>query len=200
VTPSRRVAESPSRRAAAFLDRDGTIIRDANYVRDPNDVVLLPGAAAAIRRLNDADVPVIIVTNQSGIARRLLTAADYELVRQRVDGLLAVEGARVAATYMCPHYPDITGPCDCRKPGLALYTQAIAEHGVDPARSLFTGDRWRDVAPARALHGLGVLLDVDSTPPADLERARREGFATARSLGEAVETFFTTLPPTGRSE
>ena len=193
-------AESPSRRAAAFLDRDGTIIRDASYVRDPADVDLLPGAADAIRRLNDAGIPVIIITNQSGIARGYLTKVDYELVRRRVEDLLAAEGARVAATYMCPHFPDITGPCECRKPGLGLYMQAIADHELDPTRSLFTGDRWRDVTPARALHGFGVLLDVASTPPADLDRARHEGFATARSLGDAVETFLKALPPVGRSE
>src|SRR5262249_3378003 len=73
---------------AAFIDRDGTIIRDASYVRDPNDVALLPGAAAAIRRLNERGIPVIVVTNQSGIARGYLTTADYELVRARLDALL----------------------------------------------------------------------------------------------------------------
>jgi D-glycero-D-manno-heptose 1,7-bisphosphate phosphatase len=190
-------------RAAAFLDRDGTIIRDASYVRDPHDVELLPGAAAAIRRLNDSLIPVIIVTNQSGIARGYLTAADYELVQRRLDDLLLAEGARVAATYMCPHHPDITGPCDCRKPALALYRQAIADHDLDPARSLFAGDRWRDVAPAAKLGGLGVLLDVESTPADDLERGRREGVPMARSLGEAVDAYFAslaTLPPVGASE
>jgi histidinol-phosphate phosphatase family protein len=186
-----------SGRAAAFLDRDGTIIRDANYVRDPGDVELLPGAAQAIRRLNGADVAVVIVTNQSGIARGYLTGEDYDKVCRRVVDLLAAEGAAVAATYMCPHYPGITGPCDCRKPGLALYRQAIAEHQLDPSRSLFAGDRWRDVAPSATLGGLGILLDVDSTPADDLERATREGFLTARSLAEAVERFLTILPPSG---
>jgi histidinol-phosphate phosphatase family protein len=189
-----------SPRPGAFLDRDGTIIRDANYVRDPDDVVLLPDAADAIRRLNAARVPVVIVTNQSGIARGLLSTGDYELVCRRVEALLAAEGARVDATYMCPHYPDITGPCECRKPGLALYRQAIAEHDLDPTRSLFAGDRWRDVAPATALGGMGVLLDVASTPPADLERGRREGFKTAHSLRDAVELYLATLPPSAAAQ
>src|SRR4051812_39158946 len=100
---------------AAFLDRDGTIIRDANYVRDPLDVELLPGAVDAIRRLNDARVPVVVVTNQSGIARGLLDHDDYEAVRARIDSLLAEGGATITATYMCPHHPDIDGQCDCRK-------------------------------------------------------------------------------------
>jgi histidinol-phosphate phosphatase family protein len=184
-----------NRRPAAFLDRDGTIIRDANYVRDPKDVELLPGAADAIHRLNARDVAVVVVTNQSGIARGWLTADDYALVRARVEELLAAAGAHIDATYMCPHHPDIDGPCDCRKPGIALYSQAIAEHGLDPDQSLFVGDRWRDVAPAALLGGLGLLLDVASTPPADLERARAENIPIVSSLGDAVDEFLRTLPP-----
>ena len=179
---------------AAFLDRDGTIIRDASYVRDPADVELLPGAAHAIRLLNDRDIAVIVVTNQSGIARGLLDTNDYELVRARTNDLVAAEGGRIDATYMCPHYPPITGPCDCRKPGLLLYQQAIAEHGLDPRRSLFVGDRWRDVAPAAVLGGRAILLDVDSTPVEDRERARRESIETAHSLGDAVQRFLAALP------
>lgn len=184
-----------SGRQAAFVDRDGTIIRDANFVRDPNDVELLPGAAASVKSLNDAGIAVIVVTNQSGIARGYLTAADYELVRRRLDDLLAAEGARIDQTYMCPHLPEITGPCDCRKPGTALYAQAIAEHGLDGKRSLFVGDRYRDVAPAAKFGGLGILLDVASTPADDLVRAQRDGIRTARSLGDAIDQFRIALPP-----
>lgn len=179
---------------AAFLDRDGTIIRDAAYVRDPRDVELLPGAADAIKRLNDRGIRVIVITNQSGIARGYLDAADYEQVRARLDERLAEHGARIDATYMCPHHPDITGPCDCRKPGLALYQQAIVEHRIDASRSLFTGDRWRDVGPAASFGGLGILLDVDSTPAEDGERGRRESIETATSLAQAVDRFLETLP------
>src|SRR5262249_36765011 len=119
---SHRVAMTA--RAAAFLDRDGTIIRDASYVRDPADVALLPRAADAIRRLNAARIPVIVVTNQSGISRGLLTRDDYERVRRRIDALLSAKGARIDATYVCPHFPEITGACECRKPGLKLYRDA----------------------------------------------------------------------------
>lgn len=181
-------------RIAAFLDRDGTIIRDASYVRDPKDVVLLPGAASAIRALNERGVAVIVVTNQSGIARGLLNADDYARVLARTNELVVAGGGRVDATYMCPHYPDITGPCECRKPGLLLYKQAIAEHDLDPRRSLFVGDRWRDVAPTASLGGRGILLDVESTPPEDRERAQREHIETAHSLDEAVTRFLAALP------
>lgn len=183
-----------SGRIAAFLDRDGTIIRDANYPRDPKDVELLPGAAAAIRRLNDADIAVIIVTNQSGIARRLLSEADYDAVRARIDELLALENAHITATFMCPHHPDVTGECDCRKPGLGMYRAAIAAYAIDPARSVFIGDRHRDVSAAAALGGRAFLLDVNSTTAEDRDRAKRESIPTAASLGEAVDRFLSALP------
>ena len=193
-----------SRRPAAFLDRDGTIIRDAMFVSGPDTVELLPGSAEAIRRLNERGVAVIVVTNQSGIARGLLGLADYEAVRKRLDVLLASESlpgsrvpgepagrpaARIDASYMCPHHPDVSGPCDCRKPGLALYRQAIAEHGLDVTHSVFIGDRWRDVAPASVLGGLPILLDVESTPDEDRARAVVESIATAASLADAVDRF-----------
>ena len=181
-------------RPAAFVDRDGTIIRDASYVRDPADVELLPGAADAIRRLGERGVAVVVITNQSGIARGWLTVADYESVRARLNELLRVAGATVDASYMCPHHPDVSGPCDCRKPGLALYRQAIAEHGLDAAQSLFVGDRWRDVAPASTLGGRAILLDVASTPLEDRARAASEHIETARTLGEAVDRFLAALP------
>jgi histidinol-phosphate phosphatase family protein len=181
-------------RPAAFIDRDGTIIRDAAYVRDPADVELLPGVAGAIRRLNDEGVPVIVVTNQSGIARGLLTTDDYECVRRRIDALLGAENAHIDATYVCPHFPELSGPCDCRKPGLKLYRDAMAEHQIDATRSLFVGDRWRDVAPAGALGGRAIMLDVSSTPDEDRDRARDEHIPTAPSLADAVDEFLAMLP------
>jgi histidinol-phosphate phosphatase family protein len=187
---------SPLLGRAAFLDRDGTIIHDANYIRDPDDVVLLPGAAAAIARLNRAGVKVVVVTNQSGIARGSLTTADYEAVRRRLDDLLARENARIDATYACPHFPEISGPCDCRKPGVKLFRDAIADLGLDASRSVFIGDRWRDVAPAATLGagGRAILLDAASTPPIERERALAEGLTIAGSLGDAVDQFLGALP------
>jgi histidinol-phosphate phosphatase family protein len=186
------------RSVGAFLDRDGTIIHDANYIRDPDNVALLPGAAAAIARLNRAGVIVVVVTNQSGIARGWLSTGDYDSVRRRIDDLLAREDARIDATYVCPHFPEITGPCDCRKPALKLFRDAIADYGIDPGASLFIGDRWRDVAPATALGGRPIFLDVGSSPPADRQRVRAEGLEVAHSLGEAVDRFLDALPaPSG---
>jgi D-glycero-D-manno-heptose 1,7-bisphosphate phosphatase len=191
---------SASRQPAAFLDRDGTIIRDTVYIRDPDDVELLPGAAAAIRRLNEASVTVVVVTNQSGIGRGLLSPDEYEAVRARIDATLASHGARVEATYMCPHSPDTPGGCDCRKPGLGMYRRAIADYDLDAKRSLFVGDRWRDVAPSTAFGGFGVLLDMASTPDDDFERASQAGVGIAASLADAVDRYLDALPALGHRQ
>ena len=179
---------TPPNRPAAFLDRDGTIMRDMHYPRDPDLVVLVPGAAAAMRRLAELDIPVVVVTNQSGIAQGKVQPAEYEAVRDRLDALLAAEGVRVAGHYFCPHHPDFTGPCECRKPGTLLYRNAALEHGLDVRRSLFAGDRWRDVEPALTLGGFGVLVPSEATPAPDRERAAREAVVVP-TLEEAVESF-----------
>jgi histidinol-phosphate phosphatase family protein len=180
-------AAGHSLRRAVFLDRDGTIIRDTEYLRDPDQVELLPGAAQAIKRLNDAGWPVIVVTNQSGIARGLLTEQDYERVRMRVDKAIAeAAGAKIDATYHCPHHPDLTGRCDCRKPGVKLYNDAAREHDLDLQASWYVGDRIRDVAPADTFGGQSVMLIVESTPDAD--RAAAANRRTAASLADAVDT------------
>jgi D-glycero-D-manno-heptose 1,7-bisphosphate phosphatase len=175
-------------RPAVFLDRDGTVIEDAHHIGRPEEVRLLPGAAAAIARLNAARVPVVIISNQSGIARGMFTTADYDRVRDRVEALLAAEDARLDASYICPHYPPVSGPCDCRKPGTLLHRQAAAALGLDPARSAFIGDRWRDIAPALAFGGRGILVPSPETPAAEREQAQRDA-EVAGSLSEAVGRF-----------
>jgi histidinol-phosphate phosphatase family protein len=151
-------------------------------------VKLIPGATDAVKRLNEAGVVVVVVTNQSGIARGLLTEDDYARVEERVKLVFTEAGARLDATYHCPHHPAITGACDCRKPALGMYEQARDEMGLDPARSLFVGDRWRDVEPGIALGGRAFLVTSPTTPHDDLMRAERDA-ETAATLGEAVERY-----------
>jgi D-glycero-D-manno-heptose 1,7-bisphosphate phosphatase len=178
----------PERRPAAFLDRDGTLIEDRHYLASPDGVVLLPGAAAAVRRLNARGVAAIVITNQSGIAQGLLSEAQYASTRRRLDELLEAEHARLDAHFHCPHHPDVSGPCSCRKPGTKLYEDAAAQLHLDLTSSLFVGDRWRDVAPALALGGRGVLVPSAATPAADVERARAEAECAA-TLAEALDRF-----------
>ena len=161
-------------RPAIFFDRDGTLIRDVGYIRHAEDVELVPQAVNAVRRMNYQLWPVIVVTNQSGIARGLLTEDDYERARARLDDLVQERGAYITAQYHCPHHPDYTGPCECRKPGTALFEQAILEHAINPALSVFVGDRWRDILPARHYGARGVLVPNEGTPPQEVERARAE--------------------------
>jgi D-glycero-D-manno-heptose 1,7-bisphosphate phosphatase len=176
-------------RRAAFVDRDGTIIEDVDYISRPDDVRLRPGAAEAIATLNARDVPVVVITNQSGIAQGRFSVEDYERVRDRIDEVLAEHGARIDATYYCPHYPADSGECGCRKPGTLLFDEAIADLDIDAASSLFAGDRLRDVIPAKTYGGIAFLLRASSTPAADLATAEEIGLEVVDSLLEAVQRF-----------
>ncbi|MGH7579539.1 MAG: D-glycero-alpha-D-manno-heptose-1,7-bisphosphate 7-phosphatase [Gemmatimonadales bacterium] len=181
-----------SERSAVFLDRDGSIIEDTGYVAAPDAVRLLPGAADAIARLNQAGVPAVVVTNQSGIARGLLDEAAYLATARRLDRLLAAAGARLDAHYHCPHHPDYTGPCECRKPGPLLYRRAAADYGLHLASSWWVGDRLRDVLPAERFNGQGVLLG--ETSPDDLSTHAAGRFLLARDLAAAVDLVLQPLP------
>jgi D-glycero-D-manno-heptose 1,7-bisphosphate phosphatase len=173
-------------RPAVFLDRDGTLIEDTGFVADPAAVRLLPGAAQAVGRLARAGFPAVVVTNQSGIARGLLTESQYRATEVRVDHLLAEHGTAVAAHYFCPHHPDLTGPCDCRKPGTLLYRRAADALGLDLGRSWWVGDRVRDIAAATAFGGRGILVRTGSGE-SEAETALAQGFATAEDLAAAAD-------------
>lgn len=148
------------RYSAAFLDRDGTIIRDTGYLSDPGGVELLEGAAEAIRLLNARAIPVIVVTNQSGIGRGYYSQADFEAVQREFDRQLAMLDAAVEAVYFCPHDPEGGTECDCRKPGLGMYREAAERFGIALENALYVGDRPRDVLPALRTGGTGVLVEV----------------------------------------
>ena len=181
-------------RPAAFLDRDGTIIEDVSYIARPDQVQLRPTAAEAIALLNEHDVAVVAITNQSGIARGMFTVADYNAVRERTAQVLAAHGARIDASYYCPHYEAVSGPCDCRKPGRQLFDQAIADLDLAPTTSMFAGDRARDVLPARTFGGTAFLVPAPSTPPGEIEESVRAGATVAESLLDAVQQFLALFP------
>jgi len=178
-------ADSPRPRPAVFLDRDGTLVDDPGFLRDPAAVSLLPGAAAAIGRLNAAGFVVVVVTNQSGIAQGFITAAEYAAVERRVGQLVAQEGGRIDRTYHCPHYPAVGGPCGCRKPGTLLYRQAVADFGVDASASWGVGDRLSDLLPVRELGGRGILVRT-GTGREHAAAAAESGFEVADDLAAAA--------------
>jgi D-glycero-D-manno-heptose 1,7-bisphosphate phosphatase len=173
-------------RRAVFLDRDGTIIEDVGYPRDPEQVRLLPGAARAIQRLNAKGFVPLVVTNQSGIARGILSEEDYRRAERRLDELLAPFGARIEGHYFCPHHPELSGPCECRKPGTLLYRQASREFDIDLEQSWWVGDRMRDVEPAQAFGARGILV-LTETGHQEESPASTSMLFTASDLAQAVE-------------
>ena len=148
---------------AVFLDRDGTLIEEVNYLDRIERVAFFPWSVDAVRVLNRAGFRVIVVSNQSGVARGLFTEATVNTVHRHIESRLAEGGAHVDAYYYCPHHPEGTVDgyrkrCDCRKPGRGLVDRAVAEFGIDPTRSFVVGDRWLDVGLAHAVGARGVLV------------------------------------------
>lgn len=171
------------RRGAVFLDRDGTLIDDRDYLADPGGVRLLPGAAAAVARLNAAGVPVVLVTNQSGIGRGFFGEDEYAAVHRRLVELLHAAEAHLDGEYHCPDAPD--GPqSGCRKPATGMFLRAAEELELDFETSWFVGDRMHDVVPARELGGTPLLV---RSRQSELEVARAGGVEIVDTLAEAIE-------------
>lgn len=133
-------------RPAVFVDRDDTLNKDCPYCRRPEDIVLLPTVAQGVKVLNEAGLPIVVVTNQSGIGRGLFTEADLAAMHAKLQGDLAAHGARIDAFYHCPHVPE--RGCPDRKPAPGMVLRAARDLGLDPRRSAVIGDRARDVEMA----------------------------------------------------
>jgi D-glycero-D-manno-heptose 1,7-bisphosphate phosphatase len=146
------------RRPAVFIDRDGTLISERSYLADPDGVKLIPGAVEALAALRAAGFALVTVTNQSGIALGLYRESDYHAVADRIAHELDEAGVPPDDVQYCPHHPDVTGPCDCRKPATGMYMRAAALLGLDPAASYYVGDKLTDVLPATTLGGRGILV------------------------------------------
>lgn len=160
---SARSEAFPGARPAVILDRDGTINEEVGYIGSPEHLHLIPGAAPALRRLQDAGFCLIIVTNQGGVARGYFDETALQRVNGHLLNLLAAEGVRVAGVYYCPHHPTEGSPpyrqaCACRKPGGGMVRRAAEEHGLDLARSFVIGDHLSDVLLGRGVGARTVLL------------------------------------------
>lgn len=130
---------------AAFFDRDGTINVDVHYLYRPEDLRFIDGMPEFIRKWNDLAYKVIVVTNQAGIARGYYTEQDMHKLHRYMNRKLTKYGAHIDAFYFCPHHPDITGPCHCRKPEPGMIEQAIRDFDLDPARCILFGDKPEDI-------------------------------------------------------
>jgi D-glycero-D-manno-heptose 1,7-bisphosphate phosphatase len=148
---------------AVFLDRDGTMIEDAGYLDAIERVVFFPWTVDAIRAFNRAGLAVVVVTNQSGIARGLFSESFVDETHAHIAARLEAGGAHVDAYYYCPHHPDgaverFVRRCECRKPARGLVDRAARDLGLDPARSYVVGDTWLDVQLGRAVGARAILV------------------------------------------
>ena len=180
-------------RWTVFLDRDGTINRKApegDYVRNPESLVLLDGAAAAIGRLRAAGARVVVVTNQRGVALGRMSLADLGAVNDRLGRELAAAGTEIDGIYSCPHDVD---SCDCRKPGPGLFLQAVDDHPqIDLGGSAVVGDSLADIQAGARFGMVTVLLG----PHANVRKAGLpRPDHVARKLEDAVDWLLSHRPP-----
>ena len=143
-------------RPAVFLDRDGTICEEMGYVNHLDRLQIFPYAAEAIRHLNEAQIPVVVITNQSGIARNIFPESLVHQIHKKMIAELASGGAWIDAIYFCPHRKE--DACECRKPIPGLLERAAREHGLDLPASWVVGDRYADVEMVHRVGGRGILV------------------------------------------
>ncbi len=161
-----------ARRRAAFLDRDGTLNVEVNYLHRVADLVLIPGVGPAVARLNQAGWAVVVITNQAGIARGFYDADAVATLHDAINARIADDGAHLDAVYFCPHHPEFSGACPCRKPAPGLLHTAARELNLDLKNSWLVGDTLGDLGAAAAAGCRSILV------------ATGHGHASAARLGE----------------
>jgi len=177
-----------------YLDRDGTLNFDPGYLNEPEQLRLLPGVGPAVARLNRAGFKTVVLSNQSGVARGLITQDQLEAIHQRLRELLAEDGAWLDGIFICPHHPD--EGCICRKPAPGLVHRALQELGVFPGNAIVIGDKATDVELARNVGALAVFVRSGSAPEEEQARMAARGLApdyVARDLTEAVRWILETV-------
>jgi len=171
-----------------FLDRDGTLNYDPGYLKVAAELKLLPGVGPALARLKGAGAKLVVVTNQSGVGRGILTLKDLEVIHARLQGLLEQEDAALDAIYFCPHHPD--DDCRCRKPNVGMVERAVSELQLDLRRSYLIGDHARDIQLAHRVGAKAILItttgvDAQAVDRLTIEQAMPD--TVAKSMAEAVD-------------
>lgn len=179
-------------RRAVFLDRDGTLNVDTGYISHPESVRLVPNAAEGARALSEAGYALVIVSNQSGIARGMMTTAQADAVDEKVLDLLRERGVHIEANYRCPHLPggqvaEFAVECDCRKPKPGMIAQAARDLGLDLAKSWTVGDGKRDVEAGLAAGTRAVLISDDEAQHVDGRIVRARDLLDAAHIITAKE-------------
>lgn len=151
------------RNKAIFLDRDGTIIEDRDYLSSPDEIKLLSGSAKAVKMINELGFKAVVVTNQSGVARGIFPEEQVEVIHRRLEELLRAKGARIDAFYYCPHHPTegkgrYRTECLCRKPETGMIDAAVRDFYLDPSQSYVIGDKLIDIELAQRAGAGGILV------------------------------------------
>jgi D-glycero-D-manno-heptose 1,7-bisphosphate phosphatase len=176
---------------AVFLDRDGVITEDPpHYAHRLDQLCLIPGSAQAIQRLNAHNFRVIVISNQSGVARGYYREEDVEIFNDGMKSLLAKEGAHVDANYYCPHHPDAIIErykidCDCRKPKPGMIRTAVQNHSLDIQNSFVVGDKWSDIEAGSAA-GCKTVLVLTGHGKGEFDKEHRSADYIATDLFDAV--------------
>ncbi|MDD2407968.1 MAG: D-glycero-beta-D-manno-heptose 1,7-bisphosphate 7-phosphatase [Tepidiphilus sp.] len=178
---------------AVFLDRDGVINEDRGYVHRWEDFSFLPGAIEALRQLQQKGYLLVVITNQSAVARGLCTEADVLALHERMRAFLRERGIELAGIYHCPHHPqgsvsDYAIACACRKPEPGMILRAAQAHGIDLSRSLLVGDKLSDLEAGRAAGIPSLYLVVP--PGQDKDLSPLPGVQRVSGLSEVVERMF----------
>jgi len=171
-----------------FLDRDGTLNYDPGFLKVAAELKLLSGVGPALARLKNAGAKLVVVTNQSGVGRGILTLKDLEAIHARLEGLLEQDGAALDAIYFCPHHPD--DGCRCRKPNVGMVERAVSDLQLDLRRSYLIGDRERDIQLAHRVGAKGILITAKVMDTQVLDRLKIEQAmpdAVAESMVEAAD-------------
>lgn len=185
-----------NRRSAVFLDRDGTVNKEVHYLSDPGQLELLPTVAETIAKLNSAEIAVVVITNQAGIARGYFSESRLGEIHVRLKELLAPHGARVDGIYYCPHHPaegvgDYGISCNCRKPLPGMLLQAAEDLNLDLNRSLMVGDRTSDLEAGFAAGCETALVRTGYGESASetIDLASLRGIGVFATLAEAVDAW-----------
>jgi D-glycero-D-manno-heptose 1,7-bisphosphate phosphatase len=190
-----KVAMKPAMKPACFLDRDGVVVDDVGYLSDPADLRFLGDAAQAIRRLNVAGVPAVLITNQAGIARGFLDESRLADIHARLEAMLAERGARIDGIYYCPHHPtagrgEYRVECDCRKPNPGMLRAAAADLDLDLAGSFFVGDKLSDLGAGHHAGCRTILVRTGYGREIEDAAIAASGYRpafTARDISDAVD-------------
>ena len=166
-------------RKTVFLDRDGTMNEEVNYLHRPEDLKLIPGVPQAVRQLNEAGFRVVVVTNQAGVARGYYGEEDVKILHQYLNELLGTEGAHVDAFYYCPHHPEhgigqYKQECSCRKPGIGIFEAADRDCPVDRTQSFMVGDKLIDTEAGRRFGVRSILVGTGYGAGIRRQEAERE--------------------------